>query len=575
MTRYRKSKNDVKVDNGSDRMVTLTELNSDTYKVYLKFGVHPLNCIIGLILNMDKPYVSFKVLQTAYNLFQKIDEVAYKTDDKLKSRFDFINTILHHIIIEDNSLMNWKSLSLYIDEEFRSETYSDIINNLDEYRDMDEKSINQVYKLIQDRLNYIHLLTYKDPILNTFQRLVDNDFDSYKEINDQLKGVLSALLSNMKRIDTLNAQTTELSLMEDIDDKLREIISRIRDSNRVLHTGKKMMNAMLSPGYIGSNLYIYLGLPNGGKTATLVDELLSIKRYNPDIETKTPGFKPTLLFISMEDTIDKLVSRMFSKLVASAEIEDENISVEELIKLIKTEGGLNFETDNINIEIKYFSNRAIDTSDVYGIIEEMKNEKKEVIALFLDYVKRIKPAEYAKEERDELKNISNELRNIAVAYDIPVITAHQLNREAMDKVTAALDSRKDNAAGNINLSQIGNSFAIVENADWIAAIMKETDANDKPWMVYKKLKIRYKDLFGVMQFAQPFSEDGRRVIEDQLMPGDQNLSIPYVSKRGVQMKDFDNYSKPSDSSTITNTATADNFKMDDVFFQSSAINTTV
>ena len=52
-------------------------------------------------------------------------------------------------------------------------------------------------------------------------------------------------------------------------------------------------------------------------------------------------------------------------------------------------------------------------NDLYGIIKDLYDDGTEVIALILDYVKRIRPAEKGASEKEELKNITNELKTLA------------------------------------------------------------------------------------------------------------------------------------------------------------------
>ena len=80
---------------------------------------------------------------------------------------------------------------------------------------------------------------------------------------------------------------------------------------------------------------------------------------------------------------------------------------------------------------------------MYGIINDLSDEGIEVIALIVDYMKRLRPAERANDEKTELKNISNELKEVAKFFDCPVITAQQLNRSGASVVDAALQAKKE------------------------------------------------------------------------------------------------------------------------------------
>ena len=92
----------------------------------------------------------------------------------------------------------------------------------------------------------------------------------------------------------------------------------------------------------------------------------------------------------------------------------------------------------------------------------LADDNKDVRMLILDYIKRIRPAEPAKDEKAELKNVTNELKTIAIDVDIPVITAHQLNREAAATIDAAMTSDKEDLARFVGRANIGSSYLLCD-----------------------------------------------------------------------------------------------------------------
>ena len=265
---------------------------------------------------------------------------------------------------------------------------------------------------------------------------------------------------------------------------------------------------------------MYLGLPGSGKTTILAKSLTGIKMHNKNIQPKRAGMKPTILFITAEDTMDAMVGRIHSDLCPHTNIKDKNIPADEISKQLKDVGFEISETNPIDVDIRYFDVKEIDTNDIYGIIEEVQSDNKEVICLIVDYVKRIRPALYAKEEKDELRNVTNELRNIAVNYDIPVITAAQYNREAAKTVDAAKMQNKKDLSKQIGRGQIGGSFAMQENADAMVGIDSEFVGEGEEatkYMTFNKLKLRYGD-YKVDYFAHPYARKGSNLIDDMHLP---------------------------------------------------------
>jgi hypothetical protein len=122
--------------------------------------------------------------------------------------------------------------------------------------------------------------------------------------------------------------------------------------------------------------------------------------------------------------VEETVERIFNIGVTPDDIR--NFTPKEVVTMLREKGKFKYNLDNdVNVTIMYFNNREIDTGDLYNIIEDLNDDNKEVRCLILDYLKRIRPREKGKDEKEELKNITNELKALANDFDIPVITAHQ------------------------------------------------------------------------------------------------------------------------------------------------------
>ena len=121
---------------------------------------------------------------------------------------------------------------------------------------------------------------------------------------------------------------------------------------------------------------------------------ISSSLFSIGVPVKKDGHRPVVLIVTMENTVEESVERLFNMTVTPTDIR--NFTPSEVIEKLKSEGGMTLADDNdIDIIIKYYPNRSIDTGDLYTIIEELSDDNKEVIALVLDYIKRIRPAEYA------------------------------------------------------------------------------------------------------------------------------------------------------------------------------------
>lgn len=521
----------------------VNKLNDENTKILIRIDLNMFNCMVGYLLNMESPLITFKNIQQMHKLFNKIDPKPFYINENLKIRYNFIMGVLHEIVDVRHHLILKDDLLVFINERFNHEDYKDILDNLDKYNNMSSYQIEFTRDSINDRLNYIYLDAYKDEIRDELDKLDSNEFNSYREINENLRIIMAGLFSKIRASNLNETNIRTLSTLdENMDNVVLDLIKKFRDDSRVLKTGMKRLNEMLSPGFVGSNLYLFAGIPNAGKTLILTKSMLGIQKYNSNVKLKRHDRKPVVLFITAEDTMEKMLGRIFSDLVPNVDLKKSDYSNKELAEMLKQHGFGDSEGE-INIVVKYYNEKEIDTNDIYGIIDEVEDENNEVIALIVDYVKRIRPALYAREEKDELKNVTNELRNIAVNYDIPVISACQMNREAAKAVDNAIMDNKNDVAKKIGRSNIGSSWAMLENTDALINIYTElyqdpTTKKNTKWMSFMRMKLRYEDLFNVTYFVQPYSADGKRLLDDINLPEGSYVSKLELSHEVARQKDI-------------------------------------
>ena len=181
--------------------------------------------------------------------------------------------------------------------------------------------------------------------------------------------------------------------------------------------------------------------------------------------------------------------------IAAVDADDiRNFTAKQVKRKMREKGHLRLTAeDNIDIIIKEYKNRELDTNDLYTIINDLDDEGVEVISLVLDYIKRIRPVERANDEKTELKNISNELKELAKYFDIPVITAQQLNRSGASVVDAALQAKKEDVTRLVGRDSIAGAWEIIENSDFCCIINPEVKSDTQElFLTFKLLKRRYR-----------------------------------------------------------------------------------
>lgn len=174
-------------------------------------------------------------------------------------------------------------------------------------------------------------------------------------------------------------------------------------------------------GFAKGRLTVAFGVAKGFKSGFMLNCASWAKRYN-NFVTHDPSAKPVIVYLSMENTNEETITRLWNHCFGN----DDNIANHDKIEAANMfeKAGL-FTPNNPNapeLQIWYRPNRSISTSDLNGMLDDLKKDGKECVFLILDYLKRIRAAEYNKDLRLELANVTNELKTIAMEQDIPILT---------------------------------------------------------------------------------------------------------------------------------------------------------
>ena len=482
-------------------------------KIPFKFDIGMLNMFVGYIFKKSSQ-INKKSLMNLNTLFMMIDTSIYESNPKALARIEFIKRALDARVTQ--GLENDDIVINYCRTDGDNKEVESIIENLPEYKKINYEEIKFLNKSVEERLKFSFVLKHKSAFYSAFERLDSGDYTSFKDVNDEIVDVAKRIVTDSRTVSMVTDENT-FSLDGDMfDTRITDIVNELKNPSRILKTGVRALNEILAPGFMARRLYIFLGLPAGYKSMILIKAARDIKRYNPHVQCKKPGKKPCVLLITMENNIQETVERLFNMNVCPEDIR--GFTPKQVIKMMKEQGGFTLTEDNeVDIIIKYYDNRAIDTMYLYTIIDDLADQNKEVVCLILDYIKRIKPSEYAKDEKEELKNITNELKTLANEYDIPVITAHQLNRAGASAVDAAMLSNKEDLARFIGRGNVGSSWEVVENADWAAIVnVEQKRATKQFYLTFKRIKIRYREMSNLSYFNHPFAGGGKITLIDDV-----------------------------------------------------------
>ena len=480
--------------------------NSDN-KIKFKFPKSILNLFIGYSLYPDTSKVSKMDLSNLYKLLKMTDERSYEFDVSMYARLELAKKILEARI--EKGLYSFDAIMSYCNIENDVEN-NKLINNINSFTNLTESEIKYITRAVTDRLQYAFILLYKEIILNEFLKIDTGEFTSYKEVVSEVKEQCAQLLNDIRKADAATMKKS-FSLKEGIFEELvTSAVASITDPGTALVTGVQMLNDMLSPGYMPGRLYIWLGISGSFKSLMLLMSCYWIKKYNKIETTKTP----TVLYITTENSIDESIIRLFNMSTTCGDIRQ--YLPEEIAGMMRESGGLTLDDGDTDIVMQYYNNFEISTGDIYNIVDDLEDNNREVIAVVVDYIKRIRSISPTIDERIRLANVSNELKDLSVNLKIPVITAQQINRAGNMALDNASETGKEDLARFLGRGNIAQCWDIIENSDWcgILNIEVEKSSNIK-YLTVKEIKKRYKSMTNITYFNQPFVDvDSIQLVED-------------------------------------------------------------
>jgi len=301
-------------------------------------------------------------------------------------------------------------------------------------------TLAEVQKLcivLADYVKYAKILKVKDSFLTTLD-MIDDDEANIKTTVDTLYKISNEIVN---AYNSASFQQISHSFDTNNKDQMRNVLAVAKDarsSDKTIITGIRGLNNLLSPGYLSGCLYIYAALPGCYKSGILLQSHIDTCKYNEHIKHTTNGKTPISMYISMENTMSQTIRRLWSLLFPAADLS--MYSVEEAMEMI--DGALTAK--GFRSVILYYGYREKSTSDLYEIIRGFNTDDSVVVALYLDYIKRIRPARteasVTSSEKSELHAIMNELKTIASQFDIPIVSGHQLNRMAAQAVDQVVSS---------------------------------------------------------------------------------------------------------------------------------------
>ena len=471
-------------------MPTIKKRNSTPNKIKVKFDVPLLNSLIKYI---RCEYVSQSSLSQLRKFMRFIDIDSYEYEEAIYPRLKTLDILTKAII--DDGIRDESLLRSYLEDQYP--TGIQIIEQIGFDRNqLSSTECDYIANAIRVRVQTIAINLKKAELLETLDKLDANSFKpAYAELVEQVRRQMTELIGELQQNDSDQGLMKEFAFsMADAAALIDKIVKKSKRPASILQTGIRQLNSILSPGFQSGRMYCFLGGSGKFKSGTLLNIAEQIRRFNPQIPAYENGLRKCILFITLENSIEETVERIYDMYCeTNGNMRDDD--TQQVIDALRKNGGYEFTaTSGIDIFMKYAGNLEINTGEIHVYIKELREKGYMPICIILDYIKRIDSVHNSNgDERVRMSFVAKELKSIAQYYEIPMITAMQLNREGNSIIDAAMRESKQDVARFVGSSSIGNAWDIIEDSDWVCLINPEIQiSTGMKFLTFKRLKIRGK-----------------------------------------------------------------------------------
>lgn len=453
-----------------------------TDKIDFNFDITTLNLLCSYVTSENKS-IRRGGLINIKNVFDMMDMTAYNGDEERLKRIDIIYRGIEARL--EYNLVNKDMIMKHIYGGLQS------VSPL-QFNELNNNEVIWVNDSISSIIKDCTIYTDMDDMLALITRFKATQFKDRHDIVKDVEELIKNMMVKFRKAKVNDYQESRFSLKDsELVECLLSTYDKLASPSNKLRFGTQALNILTGGGVESGRVYTILGLPGEGKSSTLLDMAIQLKRYNKDYVCKDPTKRPCIVLLIMENGIKETVQRVFSMNVGDDML---NYSRDEICNILKTKGNLSLsDNDPIDIIIEYRPNQSEDTSYLYTLTENLEDEGYEVICVIQDYLKTIKSIDKSAngEMRIRLGAIINEFKIFAILKDVPVITASQLNRTGTTVIDQARINNNADLVRLLGRNNVGESNLIIENSDWICIIAPEYDKNGVKHLGVQRVKSRY------------------------------------------------------------------------------------
>jgi len=399
-----------------------------------------------------------------------------------------------------------EALKIVIDgrKDLNEEMFKDVIRTVDELKiDKDTNQvwlINETEKFCQDR-----------DLINSVRKAI-MIIDGQDKTHD--KGAIPKLLSDSLGIsfDTHIGH----DFLEDFESRY-EFYHRKEER---IPFGIEIMNKITKGGLPKKSLTCFLAITGAGKTLVMCDMAATHLLYGKNV-----------LYITMEMAEERIAERIDSNLLDVTIDQLQELSKEVYKKKI---GRIKDKTPG-KLIIKEYPTGSAHAGHIRYLINDLRMKHSFTPDIvFIDYLNlcsssRIKGAAAAS-SYTVVKSIAEELRGLAMEFNIPIVTATQANRSAFE-------------SSDIDMTNTSESIGLAATVDAMFALITTEELEGMGQLMIKQLKNRWGDLSYYRRFVVGIDRSKMKLYDLEERAQGNIHNEPHEDTNNFKKPDFNKFNK--------------------------------
>lgn len=400
-------------------------------------------------------------------------------------------------LVISNLLFNleyYRKVVAYIKTEYFEEPYVDIkkgiFNRINEYF-LNYDSLPTKESLILDLKSSNVLNAHDQDLLHTYIEKLDNNASSLQWLVDKTeewcknRGWHNAIIKAIEITEGSNKNLQKTAIPGIMQEALSicfdhsighsynvDYKERLENRKRVdkkVPFDIKLFNEITKGGLSPKTLSVIVAGTGVGKSLFMCHHAASCIKSGRNV-----------LYITCEMSEDCIADRIDANLLHKGIYKLKDIEEDDFISMF---------TNKINncgrMYIKEYPTSNASVNDFEFLLSELSLKKDFVPDIvFIDYINictssRIKDAGTGSYQF--IKAIAEEIRGLAVKRNVPIITATQVNRQGVAK-------------GDIDITNVSESFGLPATADFMFCLISKKEYEDENKILVKQLKNRYNDI---------------------------------------------------------------------------------